>query len=569
MPSLLLLTGPSAGRRYEVREEATIGRSPSCEIPLDDAKVSRRHARVWVEDGKTRIVDLGSRNGTLVNGERIPAEVALTAGDQFQVGTTTVLFDPPTRATLSDKAPQAVESRPAEQILPREGVEAGLYALSTALLSASSEAMVLRRTADTLSQTLSARLAAALLGQVESFVTATVVGAQTVEVPRALAEPALERSEVTVAEGALCGPLGPSGVRPFGVIYVEREAPFSVVEQALMAAAGRLAGEALAAHRARGGRAFREEALVGASKGFKKAMEEARRASVEEGAVLVTGDPGTGKRALAQSIHALSARALGPFVAVDCRRPVEALREELFGQAGGAGGATRASALLRADSGTLLLRHVETLPRELAARLVVLLERRRAPSPGGGDEPVDLRILSTSTRSLPALAEEGAFDAALARALCGTVIELPPLRSRSSDVLPLFEHFAELVARRHFTAPPTLTPDARRLMADYAWPRNVEELRLLAERLALLFPAQEVPSVRLPPELQQGSLERPRSLDHMLARLEREAVVEALREARGKKIRAAEILGISRPTLDKKIADYGITVQKPKGPGVL
>lgn len=565
MPSLLLLTGPSAGRRYEVREEATIGRSPSCEIPLDDVKVSRRHARVYVLEGRTRVADLGSRNGTLVNGEKIAQELVLAAGDQFQVGATTFLFDPPTKATLRDDAALAMESRPAEGALPRTGLEAGVYEIATSLLSATSEAMVLRRTADAMARTLGAQVSAALLGAVESFANATVVGAATVEVPRALAGAAMERSEVSVSEGVMCGPLGPSGVPPFGVLYVQRADPYSVVDQSLMAAVGRLAGEALASVRARGGRAFREEALVGASKGFKKAVEDARRASVDEGPVLIVGDLGTGKRALAQSIHALSMRALGPFVAVDCRRSPEELGEELFGLVGGQGGLPRASALLRADSGTLLLRQVDSLKPDQAARLARLFEGRRAPSPRGGEEPVDLRLIATSTRPLAELLIEGAFDPALERLLSTTQIEMPPLRSRASDVLPLFDHFAELVARRHFTSPPTLTPDAKRLMNDYTWPRNVEELRLLAERLALLFPGQEVPSVRLPPELQQGSLERPRSLDHMIARLEKEAVVEALREARGKKIRAAEILGISRPTLDKKIADYGITVQKVKG----
>ncbi|MDQ3263421.1 MAG: sigma 54-interacting transcriptional regulator, partial [Myxococcota bacterium] len=330
---------------------------------------------------------------------------------------------------------------------------------------------------------------------------------------------------------------------------------------------GRLAGEALAAVRARGARSFREEALVGGSKGFRRAVEEARRVSLDDTPVLIVGDPGTGKRALAQSIHALSARALGPFVAVDCRRSADELSEELFGQLGGQGGVHQASALLRADSGTLLLRNVDALRPETAVRLVRLLEARRAPSPRGGEEAVDLRVLATSCRSLGELLIEGGLHPELVRLFPGGSLELPSLRARATDVLPLFEHFAAQVARRHFQVPPTLTPDARRLLTDYSWPRNVEELRLLTERLALLFPAQEIPSVRLPPELQQGSLERPRSLDHMLARLEREAVVEALREARGKKIRAAEILGISRPTLDKKISDYGITVQKVKGQG--
>src|SRR5687768_8568612 len=95
MPALLLLTGPSAGRRYEVLTDMEVGRSPSCEIPLKDDQVSRKHALISVHEGQVRLKDLGSRNGTLVNGERITGEVVLQPGDRVRVGSTTALFEPP------------------------------------------------------------------------------------------------------------------------------------------------------------------------------------------------------------------------------------------------------------------------------------------------------------------------------------------------------------------------------------------------------------------------------------------------------------------------------------------
>src|SRR3712207_77745 len=96
MPTLLLLSGPSAGLRYEVVTGATLGRSPSCEIPLvDDGQVSRRHARVVVQGGPLLLSDLGSRNGTLLNGERLQGEAGLQRGDRFQVGEAAVLVGRP------------------------------------------------------------------------------------------------------------------------------------------------------------------------------------------------------------------------------------------------------------------------------------------------------------------------------------------------------------------------------------------------------------------------------------------------------------------------------------------
>jgi DNA-binding NtrC family response regulator len=100
-------------------------------------------------------------------------------------------------------------------------------------------------------------------------------------------------------------------------------------------------------------------------------------------------------------------------------------------------------------------------------------------------------------------------------------------------------------------------------MVDYTWPHNVRELRLVSERLALLYPEALVHALRLPPELQEGGVSaEPKNLQELVARLERDAIAEALRQAGGKKIRAAEMLGISRPTLDKKIQDYALNVAK-------
>jgi DNA-binding NtrC family response regulator len=563
MPALLLLTGPSAGRRYEVLTEATIGRSPSCEIPLEDDQVSRRHALLTLQEGQVRIRDLRSRNGTLVNGERISGEVTLQPGDRVRVGTTTALFEPPA-VTLVEGGPTATGHVPIEEVLPHVGTAAAMYSAGTALLGATSEAMVLRRLADEVAHALNADRAAALLGSGEGLLTASVVGAEALTVPRAMAQAALERKELIQADDTLCAPLVASGGMPFGVLYVARsEPPFTAGEGQLLAALGRLGGEAYTAVRSRAEAEAPALALAGTSRPLRALLEGAKRAAASAAPVVVHGEPGTGKTLLARLVHSRSPRALGPVVVVDCRLPKEAVEEALFGRASAPGQPPVTSALLRADGGALLLQHVQALPRPTAERLARLLARRAAPARQGGEEPVDVRVLATAPAPLPLLATRGEVEASLARGLAGFELEVPPLRERRADVLTLLEGFTTRTARHVRKEPPILGPEARRLLVDYAWPQNVRELELVGERLGLLYGGSRVGALHLPPEIQEGgAASGPQTLQERVARLERDAIAEALREAGGKKVRAAALLGISRPTLDKKIEEYGLSVER-------
>jgi DNA-binding NtrC family response regulator len=384
-----------------------------------------------------------------------------------------------------------------------------------------------------------------------------------VEVPRDLALAALERSEQGRSATALCSPLLASGGLPFGVLYVERsDPPFTEAEGRLAAMLGRLGGEAYAAVRSRAGSEPTRMDMTGGSRPFRKVVEQARRAAASAAPVVLSGEPGTGKSLCAGYIHSRSPRALGPLVRVDCR-DIHSLEEVLFGRASGPGLPPLSSALLRADGGTLLLHHVELLPRPLAERLSRLLARKTAPAPQGGEEPVDFRLMATMSASAQSLAVKGEVEASLVRQLAGFELEVPPLRGRRADIPTLFELFAAQGARAARQAPPRLTPDARRLLMDYDWPHNVRELKLLGERLALVHADSQLHALHLPPEIQAGSASpAPSTLQEQVARLERDAISEALRTAGGKKIVAARLLGISRPTLDKKIEDYGLTVSR-------
>ncbi|MFZ5443688.1 MAG: sigma-54-dependent Fis family transcriptional regulator [Myxococcota bacterium] len=565
MAALLLLTGPQAGRRHEVQGEVFIGRSPSCTISLEDAKVSRRHVRLLVEDGQAKVSDLGSRNGTLVNGEKLESEIVLLPGDRLQVGDSTILFEPSARASLSDREADGEQhTSPVEELIPAVGAVAGLYHAGVALISATSEAMVLRRAAEELGRSVNAEKAAALLGGTEGLMTAAVVGADSVEVPRSLVRGALERKEAGRVKGLLCAPLIASGGAPFGILYAERPEPFGLEEQRTIAALGRLAGEAVTSVRGRQDGDAPTVSLIGSSRQFRKTVDGARRAALGNDTVVIFGEVGTGRTQTARYVHSRSARALGPLVVVDCRRPAVETEEALFGRTSAPGVPPRSSALLNADGGTILLIAIEALPRHVSERLARLISKKVAPARQGGEEKVDVRVMVTARSSLQDMVTRGELEPELARALQGVELETLPLRERKADVLQLFEWFCAELQRTRRKEPPSLSPDARRLLGEHSWPGNVEELRLVAERLSLLYGGAEVTALNLPPELQGGGTVEQSNLTlaERISRLERDAISEALRQANGKKIRAAAALGISRPTLDKKIDEFNLVVEK-------
>jgi DNA-binding NtrC family response regulator len=565
MAALLLLTGPQAGRRHEVQGEVFIGRSPSCTISLEDAKVSRRHVRLAIEDGQAKVSDLGSRNGTQVNGEKLETELVLLPGDRLQVGDSTILFEPTARASLSDREADGEQYASAvEDLIPAVGSVAGLYHAGVALLSATSEAMVLRRAAEELARSVSAESAAALLGGTEGLMTAAVVGADSVEVPRTLVRGALERREAGRVRGLLCAPLIASGGAPFGILYAERPEAFGEDEQRTIAALGRLAGEAITSLRGRQDGGAPIVTLIGSSRPFRKTVEAARRSALGQDTVLIHGEVGSGRAQTARYIHSRSSRALGPLVVVDCRRPAPELEEALFGRTSAPGVPPQSSALLKADGGSLLLLCVEALSRHVAERLARLLVKRVAPARQGGEEKVEVRLMATARSSLEVMASRNEIEPTLAKALEGVELETLPLRERKPDVMQLFDWFCAELTRLRRKDPPALSPDAKRLLGDHNWPGNVEELRLVAERLSLLYGGAEVTALNLPPELQGGSTHEQNSqtLAERIARLERDAISEALRQANGKKIRAAAALGISRPTLDKKIEEFNLVIDK-------
>jgi len=307
--------------------------------------------------------------------------------------------------------------------------------------------------------------------------------------------------------------------------------------------------------------------IVGSSPPMLELKRHARRAAEQDATVLLLGETGTGKELLAQAIHAASARARGPFIAVNMAAVPETLLEaEFFGAAPGAyTGAERKGRegkFAAADGGTLFLDEVSDMPLHLQAKLLrVLQEQEIEPLGANRVVKVDVRVIAASGSDLRKLCEQGRFRSDLYYRLSVLPLALPPLRERLSDLEALCEMILEGIAERTGNPARTLAPSALEKLATYSWPGNVRELRNVLEQACALsdnrrLAADDFAAI-LPPEVPAHAAT---NLTQALEDLEREKIRQALATTAGKVEAAARLLGVSRATLYKKIGILGIRV---------
>jgi two-component system response regulator HydG len=301
--------------------------------------------------------------------------------------------------------------------------------------------------------------------------------------------------------------------------------------------------------------------LVAASVGMREVFELAARVADAATPVLIVGETGTGKTALARAIHATSGRAGRPFIAVNCAALPEALLEsELFGHVKGAfTGATsaRAGLFAEADGGTLLLDEVGEMSPALQAKLLHVIESGTVRAVGAAKERhVDTRVLAATHRDLHERARSGAFREDLLYRLDVVTIQIPPLRHRREDVPLLVERMlADAKAKHPRSVVERLAPDAIEKLMDHAWPGNVRELAHAIERVVLLGREAEAHAGDLPASATSGPPpDMPAALEGgvlPIREVQRRYAAWALERLGGRKARTAEALGVDVKTLSK------------------
>jgi two-component system, NtrC family, response regulator HydG len=310
----------------------------------------------------------------------------------------------------------------------------------------------------------------------------------------------------------------------------------------------------------------RAPALVARSKAMRTVLDEARRYALAEANVLLIGETGVGKDALARLMHQAGPRRKEPFLVVDCAGlPASLVEAELFGHERGAftdATVARAGRFEAAGRGTVYLDAVSALSPDAQGAILRVVEEKRVTRLGAAAATdVRARIISSAEATIEDAVREGTFRTDLFHRLGVLPLVIPPLRERPEDIVPMARSFLAALARDHGRATPVLTPDAEDALLRYHWPGNSRELRHTLERMIVAGIGERITAADLPLAVLEGDdayLAPAGKKRPTLEEVERRYIELVLRDARGNQTRAAAILGISRKALWEKRKRYGI-----------
>jgi transcriptional regulator with PAS, ATPase and Fis domain len=563
---------------YPLPDSGTIkvGRSPQCEIQIDDASISRTHAAISIGPPLV-IVDVGSANGTRVRDRRLeknnPVEIA--PGEAIQLGTATLIIQR-----------QAAPIRPHrlwthdyfEVRLEEECARAGRRGLSFAVMRVHCTSPV-----------SPAGIQQALGDLVRMSDVVGEYGPHDYEI--LLCDTPVE--EMEQAERRIVSELSRHGIAVrVGTACYPRDGKSSDELMARVEAAARGIAPAESA---------RQRVDVVAERTMQDLYALAGRVANGTIAVLILGETGVGKEVLAEKVHKLSPRKDKPYLRLNCAALSETLLEsELFGYERGAfTGAvgTKAGLLETADGGSVFLDEVGELPLSMQVKLLRVIEERMVLRVGGlKPRPLDVRFVAATNRDLEAEIARGSFRQDLYFRLNGATLVIPPLRERLGEVVGLARAFLKNAAGQAGLAhPPDISEEALQALLRYSWPGNIRELRNMMERAVLLsgdgpilarhLPlekmrvtfaahtpsrAQTVPQAPMRPvgvEAEETDVREPlrvqsnpvlRRGPKLTIDEERAQIEAALQACGGNQTRAAKMLGIGRRTLINRVKEFGL-----------
>lgn len=533
-----------ASHPLPARGTVVIGRSPGVDIQVPAPWISRRHASLHVEGSSLRVTDLGSANGTRVRETKLPSggSTHLEPGDVLELGSTLLVV----QRTRSAEPPRLRTESYFEARLAEECTRAQKYSLRFALLTVAAAPEQDPVVAATLSSIARAVDVVARVGPGEH---------------RCLLVNGM-RAEAELAIGRVVRQLATRGVSARTAVAcfpTDGEDP-----GALLAVTRRSLGEGAR----QGQRGLREQPFVWADEVTGHVVTLADRCAPLPVHVLLVGEPGTGKTAVAERIHGLSTRREGPFVRLACGALTGAqIEAELFGHG------HRPGLFEAADGGTLFLDDPEGLSDEAQAKLHHAMVHGEVFREGGVEpHRPDVRCIAATRRSLADEVARHHFSADLLQVLSGVTLTVPPLRQRPADIEPLANHFLRGFSEASGREPPVLSAEALQLLLRHTWPGNIRELRAAIERGCVLCGDGPILPAHLPlggtvmgggdATLRPPAVGSQALLKDEVDRVERHNILTVLEQCGGNQSRAAKVLGISRNTLIARLKAYGVLTPK-------
>ncbi len=562
-----LETGPLARTQFvdlPDGAEVSFGRSRGATVRVDSEKVSRMHARVRRVGSEITVEDLGSRNGTRLNGVRLDASSRIASGDEIGVGPATAVVTVTTRVTRA--APIGTISYLQERLAAE--VDRGVRyrrRFALVMLRIAGGPTVADLAIDRVSAALRPMDSLAEYGPDEYAIVLP-------EVDRDAAHSLVARilEQVRTASDATERAHGRAGIAHFPDHGTEAE---ELVSRARAALRNTRPGDDKASIAWPPEESpVADQDLVVADPQMERVYALVRKVADHPITVLITGETGVGKEVVAEALHRASKRRQRAFVRLNCASLPETLLEsELFGHERGAfTGADRKKTgyFEAADGGTIFLDEIGEISSGLQTKLLRVLEEHSFTRVGGIKEiSVDVRVVCATNRDLEAAVQRGDFREDLFFRISAFTIVVPPLRDRLVEVPLLAARFAAQAASDLGVATPTFTPAAEAALSRHAWPGNVRELRNAIERAVVLQSGGLIELEHLPDRVREsgsGGVFTPAALagsvdirDH-IAEVERATIVAALEECGGNQTRAAQKLGISRRALIYKLEKYGL-----------
>lgn len=307
------------------------------------------------------------------------------------------------------------------------------------------------------------------------------------------------------------------------------------------------------------------ERLLGRSASVQRLREQVGALATIQADVLILGETGSGKEVVARALHDLSSRSAAPFVAINAGALAEAVIEsELFGHESGAftdAKKRRIGKFEYANGGTVFLDEIESMSLEIQVKLLRLLQERVVERVGSNQLiPLDIRVIAASKENLLVAADAGRFRADLYYRLNVAQINIPALRQRSEDILPLFQHFVSAACEKYTIAEPTCAPRTRALLLEHDWPGNIRELQNAAERFALGLDLALTPTPNITTASEGGV-----SLSQQVEAFERSLIASELNNPHQSLREVAEALQLPRKTLHDKLRKYNLSFNSSGG----